>query len=218
MFYLLIDNEHPFCYSEHRNIIQRNRGEKMERALKNRLIAVIPRYIPDQGNCTLIYTEGEKPLVLENTITTIMKRIGRYHMVDLDAMKERNGKLINASYPVPINLNDDVFIPIKVRKPFGKNDKSFGYVNLEYIMNTKQENNYTLILLRNQTEIKCLFRKETLNKHISNGSLIKRYYENLSKDHNLSRDIKIAENGTIYKSDRTIINLYLNTELLKTKR
>ena len=191
----------------------------MERALKNRLIAVIPKYIANQGNCTIIYTEEEKPLILENTITTVMKRIGRHHMVDLDAMKERNGKLINASYPVPINLNDDVFIPIKVRKPFGKNDKSFGYVNLEYIENTKQENNYTLILLRNQTEIKCLFRKETLNKHISHGNIIKRYYEEQSKVHNLSRAIKIAEETTtIYESDRTVINLYLNTELLKAKR
>lgn len=191
----------------------------MERALKNRLIAVIPKYIANQGNCTIIYTEEEKPLILENTITTVMKRIGRHHMVDLDAMKERNGKLINASYPVPINLNDDVFIPIKVRKPFGKNDKSFGYVNLEYIENTKQENNYTLILLINNTEIKCLFRKETLNKHISNGNIIKRYYEEQSKVHNLSRAIKIAEETTtIYESDRTVINLYLNTELLKAKR
>ena len=191
----------------------------MERALKNRLIAVIPKYIANQGNCTIIYTEEDKPLILENTINTVMKRIGRHHMVDLDAMKERNGKLINASYPVPINLNDDVFIPIKVRKPFGKNDKSFGYVNLEYIENTKQENNYTLILLINNTEIKCLFRKETLNKHISNGNIIKRYYEEQSKVHNLSRAIKIAEETTtIYESDRTVINLYLNTELLKAKR
>lgn len=191
----------------------------MERALKNRLIAVIPKYIANQGNCTIIYTEEEKPLILENTITTVMKRIGRHHMVDLDAMKERNGKLINASYPVPINLNDDVFIPIKVRKPFGKNDKSFGYVNLEYIESRKQENNYTLIQLRNQIEIKCLFRKETLNKHISNGNIIKRYYEEQSKVHNLSRAIKIAEETTtIYESDRTVINLYLNTELLKAKR
>lgn len=189
----------------------------MERALKNRLIAVIPKYIANQGNCTIIYTEEEKPLILENTITTVMKRIGRHHMVDLDAMKERNGKLINASYPVPINLNDDVFIPIKVRKPFGKNDKSFGYVNLEYIENTKQENNYTLILLINNTEIKCLFRKETLNKHISNGTLIKRYYENSSKDHKISRDTKIAEDNTIYKSDRTVINLYLNSDVINTK-
>lgn len=190
----------------------------MERALKKRLIAVIRKYIANQGNCTLIYTEEENPLILENTITTVMKRIGRHHMVDLDAMKERNGKLINASYPVPIYLNDQVLIPIKMRKPFGKNDKSFGYVNLEYIENTRPENNYTLILLKNQIEIKCLFRKETLNKHISNGNIIKSYYEKRSIGHYISGEIKIAEENTsIYQSDRTIINLYLNTELLKKK-
>ncbi|TJX12881.1 hypothetical protein E9840_11625 [Tissierella creatinini] len=191
----------------------------MERVLENKLIAVIPKYIPDQGNCTIIYTEKSEPLILENTITTVMKRIGRHYMVDLDAMKARNGKLINISYPVPISLDDDVFIPIKVRKPFGKNDKSFGYVNLEYIDSIKTDNSFTIIHLRNQLEIKCLFKKATLNKHISNGTIIKRFYEEKIKSLKISRDIRIAEDGTtIYESDRTVINLYLNADLLKAKR
>lgn len=189
----------------------------MERALENKLIAVIPKYIPDQGNCTIIYTEKSGPLILENTITTVMKRIGRHYMVDLDAMKERNGKLINISYPVPISLDDDVFIPIKVRKPFGKNDKSFGYINLEYIDSIKTDDSFTIIHLRNQIEIKCLFKKATLNKHISNGTIIKRFHEDKIKGLKISRDIRICEDSTtIYESDRTVINLYLNADFLKT--
>lgn len=191
----------------------------MERALKSRLIAVIPTYIPIQGNCTIIYTAEDSPLTLNNTITTVMKKIGKHHMVDLDAMKERNGKLIHALYPVPISLNDDVFIPIKVRKPFGKNDKSCGYVNLDYIDEIKPDNHSTIIFLKNHIELKCLYKKETLNKHINNGIIIKNFYENRIISSSTKRDFKIAEDiTTIYESDRTIINLYLNMDLLNTKK
>lgn len=179
--------------------------------LKNKLIAIIPKYIPDLGNCTIIHTEEENPLILENTISTVMKRIGRYHMVDLEAMKERNGNLINISYPVPIYLHDDVFIPIKVRKPFGKNDKSFGYVNLEYIDNIKQENNHTIILLRNQVEIYCLFRKETLSKHIGNGTIIKKFYKDRITSNLIRVNINVdgGDTTSIYEKERTIINLFV---------
>ena len=188
----------------------------MEKILEKKLIAVLPKYVPNQGNCTIIYSEEEEPRILEKTILTVMKNIGRHHMIDLDAMKYRNGKLVNASYPVPIYLNSDVFIPIKVRKPFGRNDKAYGYVNLEYIENAKQEENHTSIKLKNQIELKCLFRKATLNKHIHNGATIKRYYEDRNKP-NILKDLKIAESDTVdYGNDKSAIILYLIADLLNT--
>ncbi len=54
----------------------------------------------------------------------------------------------------------------------------------------------------------------TLNKHISNGIIIKRRYQNIRKSHIL-KDFKIAEDiSTGYGNDKTVINLYLNADLL----
>lgn len=187
----------------------------MENQLKKKLIAVIPKYLPDLGNCTLIYTEENDPLTLKNTITTVMNRIARYHMVDLNAMKERNGKLINASYPVPISLNNDIFIPIKVRKPIGKNDKSIGYLNLEYIDTIKQGNDTTMITLSNELKIECLYRKETLNRHIHNGRIIKDHYNKFTESYQPKHEMLLAREGSpIYDNGKTIINLYLSKDIL----
>lgn len=77
--------------------------------------------------------------------------------------------------PIPFN-RENVFIPIKVRKPLYKNDGSFGYVNLRYIKKTFKKEDKTIIQLTRGKAIESLSSIDTVNKHIKNGHIVRRIF------------------------------------------
>ena len=79
---------------------------------------------------------------------------------------------------VPISFNrDNIFVPIKVRKPLFKNDGSFVYVNIKYIKKVSKLKNKTIIYLSNNHTIECLNSIETVNKHIKNGYVVEKLWK-----------------------------------------
>ncbi|NLY84812.1 MAG: hypothetical protein GX077_00455, partial [Tissierellia bacterium] len=79
---------------------------------------------------------------------------------------------------IPIALSkSDVFVPIKTRKPMYKNDGAFGYVNIKYIKEVKDKKDSTHIYLTNGITIKALCSLPTVEKHLRNGHIVSRCYE-----------------------------------------
>ncbi len=78
--------------------------------------------------------------------------------------------------PIPFNKNS-VFVPIKVRKPLFKNDGSLGYVNIKYIEKVDRLKDNTLVYLMNDEIIECLNSIETVNKHIKDGHIVEKLWE-----------------------------------------
>lgn len=154
----------------------------MDRVLEKDMLAIVPAYLPDRGNCTRIYVLDEQPIVIEKTISTVIKAIGRYHLIDLESMRITYGRFLNSPNLSPISLNqNDIFIPVKVRKPIGRNDKAFGYINIKYIKDIKRAKDSSIILLTNDIEIKSLSRIKTIQRHLSNGYIVKRFYDDRFK-------------------------------------
>lgn len=151
----------------------------MKKLFEQEITAIVPSYIKDKGNCTIVYRNNLEPLVLEKNIQTILRSMGKYYMIDLQEIKKRYRPYILSQNLVPIPFGrKDVFVPFKTRIPMYKNDGAFGYINMKYIDSIKPKSNVSFVYLIDGTIIKCLSRQNTINKHMRNGKIISRcYYE-----------------------------------------
>ncbi|EOC99400.1 hypothetical protein [Caldisalinibacter kiritimatiensis] len=153
----------------------------VEKIVTNKIIAVVPLYIDMKGNSTKITTKESGDVFIYKTIHTVLKLLGKYFMIDLSASRKYYGEVIGASNIIPIPFDsENIFIPVKVRKPLSKNDGSFGYVNLKYIKDIEERKDGVYIVMKGNNEIKSLQRFKTVQKHINDGKIVKRIYDKRS--------------------------------------
>lgn len=150
---------------------------EIEEYITQEIMAFIPTYMDMKGNCTLLYTKGGE-IVLEKCTRTILNLISKYYLVDLKELKKYYSSLIGIKNSIPIPFNkDNIFIPVKVRKPISKNDGALGYINLKYIGKIAEGKNCTTIYLENNHEIVSLNTIKTIKKQIKIGYIVKKFCE-----------------------------------------
>ena len=177
------------------------RRVSMEDIIKSGLMAFIPQYVDNKGNCTLMFSKEDRPFVLEKNIRTVIRLLCKHYMIDLKESKKRYSHLVSSPNMVPIPLGKkDIFIPLKTRKPMYKNDGAMGYINIRYIEKIKEGKDSTTIQLINGTNIECLCNKTTVHNHLRNGEIVSRLFED--------RTMKVAENEIIYDGKNPIVIIY----------
>lgn len=153
----------------------------LEKIISERVIAILPVYLNMQGNCSTLITLKGGTYQIDKTVKTILKQMTKHFLVDLNHIRTYYGSLLNVKNLTPIPFNkDNIFIPVKVRRPLARNDGSIGYINIEYINKVSSINGKTKIFLTNRNTIDCLNSIETVNKHIKNGNIVKRLIEERS--------------------------------------
>lgn len=149
----------------------------MEKLIEKRILAIIPKYVSDKGNFTLVYTE--KGIVeIEKSIKTVIKNISNYYHFDL---KQSNNTYKNLLYhrknpPVPFT-DESIFILLKTRKPVGKHDGAHGYIlidAIEKIVFEEGKDIHPKILLTNGELLEVLCTVHTIRKSIKNGNIVKK--------------------------------------------
>lgn len=149
----------------------------MEKIISEELMAFLPVYIKMKGNFTLLYTAQGGVYHMDKNIRTVLNQLSQIFLVDLKATRKYYGELLSVTNLVPIPFNqDNIFVPLKVRKPLCRNDGSMGYVNIKFIEKVKESNGKTIIHLKDKTTIHSLNSVATANKHIKNGYIVKRLY------------------------------------------
>lgn len=173
----------------------------MKDIFSNEIIAIIPIYLPERGNCTKIYRDKEE-LILNMTIRTVIKRLCAHYRLDLRASNRHFGGLISIKNAIPIPLSkDNILIQAKVRKPIGKDDGSMGYFNLNSIKKIKALKNNSVIILDNGLEIQCICTINTIKRHMNHGKLIKELYEDKQPIVNEAMEYYEASDTPATKSD-----------------
>lgn len=153
----------------------------MNRVFGKEIMGFVPVYVDQRGNCTIVYIKSKEPFVLDKSIKTILRLIGKYYMIDLNEVKKRYSSLVSSPNLVPIPLSKrDVFVPFKTRVPMCKNDGAFGYINIRYIDTVTEWGSCTAIHLAGGIKIKCLSSFITADKHMRNGHIVSRCYEDRS--------------------------------------
>lgn len=165
----------------------------MENLFEEEIMAVIPEYVDSRGNCTIVYRKGLDPLILDKSTKAVLRLIGKHYMIDLNEMKKKYRPLVSSRNLMPIPLSkENIFIPFKTRIPMYKNDGAFGYINMKYIKDIKKDGNSTIVHLDYDIFIKCLCSLATVNKHMRNGKVVSRCYED--------RSMQISDSKELYQS------------------
>lgn len=148
---------------------------ELEKIISKGIMAILPVYLPMKGNCSYILTYEGETYEIEKTVKTTLIKLSKIYLLDLKAAREYYGNILNVKNLIPIPLDkENIFIPIKVRRPICRNDGSRGYVNIKYIDRVYEKEEKTIIKLRNEKNIVCLNTLDTVNKHIKNGHIIRK--------------------------------------------
>lgn len=186
----------------------------IEKYIEEELMAFIPVYLNMKGNCTIVYTYKGGRIDVEKTIRSFLKCLSRYFLMDLKESRKHYGNLLNINNLVPIPFNkENIFVPIKTRRPISKNDGALGYININYIDRVEENMDTVDIYLKSNYKIESLNTLKTTNKHINNGQIVSRFYderENLSYESMVFYD---EYNKPATKGDIAL----LRQELLKIK-
>ena len=177
------------------------------------IVAIVPKYIDLRGNCTIAYDQEGQPYEIYRTVSTVLNWLAEYYLVDLRAARGFSANIlaIRNLPPIPFNM-ENVFVPVKVRKPLFRNDGSFGYVNIEYVEDIVEED-ATYINLNNGVSIRCLCSLPTVSRHIRNGHIIKKFWEGRSPVQTEETDLYGEYNQPATKWDIAL----LREEILKMK-
>lgn len=156
--------------------------DNIEKIVNNKILGIIPVYLKNMGNSTSIITLENEEIYIYKAINTVIKILAKYFLVDLNACKSYCRKTIGILNVSPLVFNhENIFVPLKVRKPISKNDGSLGYFNINYIKEIKVKDEEVFIILNEEIKIKCIQSYKTVNKHINDGRIIKEIYKGRSK-------------------------------------
>lgn len=179
--------------------------------------AILPIYVKDKGNCTIIYT-GDNEIIMEKVILTVIKNLCRFYHLDLKSSNKTYGDILSMKKYIPIPLDENnIFIQVKTRIPISKHDSAYGYINInsigKVIENINDKGSSTVYLKRGQI-IDVLAKVSTVQKSIQNGLIVKEYVNK-----NNSYSVKEAEvfyvekNAPVTKGDFAM----LYAEFIKIK-
>ncbi len=138
---------------------------------------LLPEYVLNIGNCTRIYTlEGSK--LIKKSIKTVIKNLCKQNKIKSSLSKSQCMDILGIKHNVPILLGpEDIYIKVKTRVPYCKNDGAYGYLNLKYFERVVKEEEEVLIEISSGEYIKSLSKIPTLEKNINNGRIIYKFME-----------------------------------------
>lgn len=180
----------------------------MEDIVSRNIMAILPVYVSDKGNCTYVYLD-EEIVELDLTIKTVIKNLCVHYCLDLKSCNKTYGSLLSSKYRPPIPFNQsNIFIQFKTRTPIGKHDGAYGYFNINSIKSVKSVKKNTLITLTSGEEITVMMSFYTVKKYIANGEVVRKLMkDNKDKIMKSSLDFYEEENAPATKSDIALLYL-----------
>lgn len=134
----------------------------MKRVTSKEIQALIPLYTDEGGNFTSVKAE-EGETLLEKSVRTVLKNICEFYHYDLEASNKDYRRELGIKKLPPIPLKDSlVLIAVKVRKPIGKNDGAYAYVNVGKVEKVEGSK----IIFKDGTTLETLSTEKTIKTSI----------------------------------------------------
>lgn len=143
----------------------------MKRVHDEKIQAIVPVYT-EYGDTTYVYTKEQNKILYPNTIRTFIKNLLKFYMIDFSALKTKFRDL-GIKQNIPLIIDNQVLVKVKVRKPIGKSDGAYGYINISELKRIQVEKTVTYIVFKDGYRLKTLDSRTTLSKNILTGHEIK---------------------------------------------
>jgi hypothetical protein len=136
--------------------------------VKDSIVVLRPIYGPSGDNTELWTFEGMT--VDRRSIRSIKKALARLYAIDLLAQGEQVAKLVDRQTVLPFYLQPErVFVPLKMRTPMYPNDRSCGYVDVNYIETVSTENGKVRLFLKDGRSLELFCTPATAAQTICIG-------------------------------------------------
>lgn len=188
----------------------------MEDRIKRDISVIIPTYKEGLGNCTRLILSKEEEII-KITAKTFIKNLCRYHHLDQKASNKYFGDLLSIRSNLPLVFSRQlIYIQLKVREPIGKDDGAMGHFKVQDINKIIERQGKTFVRMKNDCEISLLCSKNTAEKQIKQGKLVKELLiKNDSQNVRESLEYYKLDDGPAMKSD--IARLYMKLDDIISK-
>ncbi len=137
------------------------------------ICVMMPCYSRDGHNCTKVILDDGRDYIEKVRIRTMMKRMYEHYMMDARAYERKLRSKLGPG-PIPVRMSaEKVYLPIKMRKPFGRDDGAFGWVNALCIVEVaKVSGGVSSIRLQNGVDLEVLESVDVIERKRERVTLI----------------------------------------------
>ena len=147
----------------------------------NEIVAMLPIYVKDEGNCTDIITK--EPTFIKNaTIETCTKKLADYYNLSLYHNRLNYGQELGITNKVPLVINENlIYVYINVREPMFTHDAAYGLFDVNSIANIYDKDGKAVIEMDSGRIIESRQSTKAAKKTILNARLAKDIYKEKHK-------------------------------------
>ncbi|MDO5755592.1 MAG: hypothetical protein Q4P28_05105 [Tissierellia bacterium] len=132
--------------------------------------ALCPVYQDNYGDIVHIILDNGEIKRTNRKIGTIFKLMAQNQMQDIQLIRTNVQKLLQRKRNIPVVLGpDDIYIPIKTRKPLTKRDPCYSYIRMKAI----KSYGFHTIQLKSKRRISTLYNKKQTEEAIIRGRCAK---------------------------------------------
>lgn len=147
----------------------------------NEIVAMLPVYVKDKGNCTEIITK-EATFVKNATIETCTKKLADYYNLSLYHNRLNYGQELGITNKVPLVINENlIYVYINVREPMFTHDAAYGLFDVNSIANICDKDGKAVIEMNSGRIIESRQSTKAVKKAILNARLAKDMYKEKHK-------------------------------------
>lgn len=152
---------------------------------------IIPEYIDNIGDCCRL-KDDKCERIYEKKMDSVLKEVYKEKCIDINAVKNKCGKVLNQRNLIPLFLDkDEILVPIKSRTPRFSKDGSYGYVNAVLIADIKDRH----ILLKDGSKVLYIDNKRSFSKRLR---MVKTLEKSL-----ITKNYSLEQLGSNLKSNST---------------
>ena len=154
----------------------------MKKIIKfNEIVAMLPIYVKDEGNCTEIITK-EATFIKNATIETCTKKLADYYNLSLYHNRLNYGQELGITNKVPLVINENlIYVYINVREPMFTHDAAYGLFDVNSIANIYDKDGKAVIEMDSGRIIESRQSTKAAKKTILNARLAKDIYKEKHK-------------------------------------
>lgn len=147
----------------------------------NEIMAMLPIYVKDKGNCTEIITK-EATFIKNATIETCTKKLADYYNLSLYHNRLNYGQELGITNKVPLVINENlIYVYINVREPMFTHDAAYGLFDVNSIANMYDKDGKAVIEMATGRIIESRQSTRAAKKTILSARLAKDIYKEKHK-------------------------------------
>ena len=147
----------------------------------NEIVAMLPIYVKDEGNCTEIITK-EATFIKNATIETCTKKLADYYNLSLYHNRLNYGQELGITNKVPLVINENlIYVYINVREPMFTHDAAYGLFDVNSIANMYDKDGKAVIEMATGRIIESRQSTRAAKKTILSARLAKDIYKEKHK-------------------------------------